>query len=95
MLVTRGRPTIIYPETLLTFRLEAPLTISTQRGQPAYRPVTQEDYDRDRPLHQQPRYSAGPAYPAPPPPPYYYDDYYYYPPPFYTGFYGQLIKVDK
>src|SRR5205807_564725 len=30
VLVTRGRPTVIPPETQLTFRLEAPLTVSTE-----------------------------------------------------------------
>ena len=31
VLLTRGQPTIVYPETLLVFRLESPVTISTER----------------------------------------------------------------
>ena len=44
VLSTRGRPTEIYPETLLTFRLDAPLTVSTDRSQQAFLPVTSADY---------------------------------------------------
>src|ERR1700723_21886 len=75
----RGKPTIITPETLLTFKTEQPVTISTVRGQLAFRPVTQADYQPS----QQPRnanyrrlrpypYYYGPGYYPPPPPPGYY-----------------------
>jgi hypothetical protein len=86
VLLTRGKPTIITPETLLTFKTEQPLTISTVRGQLAFRPVTQADYQPS----QQPRnanyrrprpypYYYGPAYyPPPPPPGYYYGPGYPY-----------------
>lgn len=48
VLYTRGRPTAVAPETLLSFRLQSPLAISTQRGQVAFQPVTQADYkDQD------------------------------------------------
>src|ERR1019366_6998344 len=33
VLTTRGKPTVIPPEALLTFRLEFPLTISTERSE--------------------------------------------------------------
>jgi hypothetical protein len=39
VLLTRGRPTIIYPETLLTFRLSAPLMISTEHVPQAFQTV--------------------------------------------------------
>src|SRR5277367_3891468 len=37
VLLTRGRPTEIYPETMLTFRLEAPVSIVTARTASAFR----------------------------------------------------------
>ena len=48
VLLTRGKPTIITPETMLTFKTEQPVTISTVRGQLAFRPVTQADYHQRR-----------------------------------------------
>jgi hypothetical protein len=95
VLVTRGRPTVIPPETLLTFRLQTPLTISTERSQFAFQPVTQQDQDayadHNRP---QRRVHTGPAYPPPYygyPYPYIYAypyPYEFYPVPFSIGFYG-------
>jgi hypothetical protein len=46
VLVTRGHPTIIYPEQVLTFRVEAPVTIATDRAPQAFRWVEPEDYNR-------------------------------------------------
>lgn len=68
VLYTRGRPTALAPETLLSFRLAAPLTISTEEGQVAFRPVSQGDY-RDEDAYATPRRGPGPGYP---PPSYYY-----------------------
>lgn len=88
VLTTRGRPTEIYPETMLTFRLEDPVTISTQQSQQAFRPVTQDDY-YDRGVSNPPRSFRADAYP--PQQPYYYPPYYWagaYPPPGYFGYYG-------
>jgi len=45
ILTTRGQPTEIHAETVLTFRLEAPLAIFTQQSQHAFQPVTPEDYE--------------------------------------------------
>ena len=39
VLLTRGRATVIYPETLLTFRLSAPVTISTEHAPQAFQMV--------------------------------------------------------
>ena len=96
---THGKPTIIAPETVLTFRLEEPLEISTDRSQLAFRPVNQSDYDRpdrDQDAYARPkaRGGAGPVY-GPTPYPYYLDYAYggypwgwgYYPP-IYLGVYG-------
>lgn len=92
VLSTRGNPTIIYPEQLLTFRLQAPLAISTENSQVAFQPVKQSDYSRgDQDVYARPRLGRGPSYYAGPgyyaPYPYGYDWVYY---PFvpYVGFYG-------
>jgi hypothetical protein len=89
VLATRGRPTVVYPETLLTFRIDAPMTFSTERSNDAFQPVMQEDYERESGYRQGP-----PPRLAPRPYPYYYGGYnpyggYY---PYYwgpsIGFYG-------
>jgi hypothetical protein len=69
VLMTRGKPTVVYPEMVLTFRLEAPLTISTERSAGAFQPVMPEDYEQQPTL-----YRRGP--PAPPPPTYFIGGYY-------------------
>jgi hypothetical protein len=92
---TPGRPTVISPETLLTFRLETPLAVSTERSQVAFQPVSQGDYGRadqdayaSRPRRE---VGVGPTYPGPY---YYYGGCYgwgwgcYPAPPLYLGFYG-------
>jgi len=80
VLATRGRATVVYPEALLTFRLEQPLTISTSNSAQAFRAVAPTDYQQ-RSLRQTARATA------PPPPPYYWNDWYwggyYYPRYFY------------
>jgi hypothetical protein len=74
VLLTRGRPTIIPPESLLTFKLETPITVSTAYGQTAFRPVTSADY-APKP---RPRPAVRPyPYPYPYPPPYAYYPYPY------------------
>ena len=79
VLLTRGRPTIIPPESLLTFRLESPITVSTAYGQTAFRPVTSADY-APKPRARQ---VVRPYYPYPYPPPYAYYPYPYpYPYPY-------------
>ncbi|MGH9591779.1 MAG: hypothetical protein ACRD5L_01715, partial [Bryobacteraceae bacterium] len=45
VMVTRGRPSVIYPEQVLTFRLDAPVRISTARAPEAFQPVRQADYN--------------------------------------------------
>jgi hypothetical protein len=86
VLLTRGRPTVIYPESVLTFRLSEPITISTDRAPQAFQYV-------DTNPHNRPSVAQGPPPPSgwtckgygytwplpPPPPPYYYYPYYPYP----------------
>ncbi len=80
VLMTRNRPTVIYPETSLTFRFEAPLKISTVHAPQAFRFVGPNDYGRPAPL--QTRTTA----PAPRPAPYVYGSPYYAPYPY--GYWG-------
>jgi hypothetical protein len=84
VLLTRGKPTIIPPEDVLTFKLENPVTISTVRSNVAFRAVTSQDYAQSKPA---PRPRLVRPYP---PPPYGYYAYPYgpYPYPAYYGYYG-------
>jgi len=100
VLLTRGRPTVIYPETLLTFRLAAPLTISTEHAPQAFQMVGPGGYTggypggrtaQNAPLPRSGWNCLGYGWPAPPvataPPPYYYPYPYAYWPSF-TFWYG-------
>ncbi len=88
ILLTRGRPTEILPETVLTFQLEYPVTISTSRSYVAFRPVTPEDYERARTLERRTEnFAVAPRRRSPP----YWGGYYpwghFYPGPVFVGFY--------
>jgi hypothetical protein len=95
VLVTRGRPTIIPPESVLVFRLQEPITVSTARAPLAFRLVRQSDYapanagntrPRLRPAY--PGYPGYPGYPPYPPYPAYAYPYPPYPGPYwYPGVY--------
>ena len=75
VLLTRGRATEVYPESLLTFRTTEPITISTERSSAAFEPVRQEDYEpAARP--RQPRLARRPAYGGYPYPGYGYPPVY-------------------
>ena len=78
VMLTRGHPTVVYPESVLSFRLANPITID---GTEAFRPVSQQDYGQAS--------SGRPGYGPPPPgygrPAY---GYGYPPPPPYYNFYG-------
>lgn len=93
VLLTHGHASVIAPEQVLTFRLQAPVTISTANAPQAFHYIQPNEYN-------QPQYNYGPrpgayAGAAPPPPapypyPYAYAYPYYYP--YYWGpsfvFYG-------
>jgi len=81
VLLTRGRPTEIAPETPLSFRLVDPVTLDTTTARMAFLPVTQQDYDGGRD-HRRPRLARGPYGPCG-----YYGPCYAYPA--YFGVYGQ------
>jgi hypothetical protein len=84
VLVTRGRHTLVLPEDVLTFRITAPVTISTEAAAHAFPPVTEEDYE-SRELRR--RVVSRPP-PTLYPPPYYYSNYYYRPYYYSPYFYG-------
>lgn len=92
VLLTRGQPTIIYPEQMLTFRVEQPVTIATDRAPQAFRYVGPEDYatglQASGPMG--PRAGCGPY--GCPPPTMYASPYgaapYYYGPGLYPYYYG-------
>jgi hypothetical protein len=91
VLVTRGRPTIIYPEAQLTFRLADPVTFSTERSPQAFVDANTLNSQRadaqGPPQGRPPAYQgcAGPGCVPPPAPPYYYGPYYPYSYPYYWG----------
>jgi hypothetical protein len=72
VLLTRGHPTVVYPETLLTFRIDTPVTVSTTRAPQAFRYV--DPYEYDRPVQTQVVHERRRAP--------------YYAPPYYGGWYG-------
>ena len=81
VLVTRGHPSVIYPEQALTFRIQAPVAISTENAPMAFRYVQPNEYDNSN--YNREELATRPAYasvaPAPPPPYYYgYPSYYGY-----------------
>ena len=89
VLLTRGRPTVVYPEMPLMFRLEAPVVISTVSAPDAFQPVNQSDYGQQRMQYR----AAEPGTARPP----YYSNYYYSPygyspywygGPWYGGYWG-------
>ncbi len=88
VLLSRGAPAVVYPESLLTFRVQAPVTISTDRAPQAFRYVDPNDYQQPAPVQSRMERPPAPApyYGAPYPYPYPYPHYAYsYPYPFYYG----------
>jgi hypothetical protein len=91
ILVTRHHPTVVYPETALTFQVTSPVTVSTERAPQAFRFVGPQDYQQPvtyaarpgpRPMAA-PGYYYGPGYAYPYAYPYPYPYYYGYP--YYWG----------
>jgi hypothetical protein len=77
VLATRNHPSVIYPETMLTFQTENALTINTGSASGAYRYVGPDDYGRpgtqlqQGPVLRRPSYVYGPGFYNP----YYYPSY--------------------
>jgi hypothetical protein len=91
VLLTRGRPAELYPESVLTFRTECDVAVSTGRAPLAFRQVTPDDYARAYEPERHARVRYYDRYPrvyvySPYPPPYAYGfSYPYYPYPYWWG----------
>jgi len=90
VLETRNHPSVIYPETMLTFQVQNAVTVATGNAPQAFRFVGPEDYNGPAPGPTQrvapgrPYYTYGPGYPYP-----------YYPYPYYwgSGYWGPSIFI--
>jgi hypothetical protein len=87
VLATRNHPSVIYPETALTFQVLSPIQVSTSHAPQAFHYVGPGDYNQGPPQQRlQPR-MAGPG----PGPGYGYAPGYYPPPypyPYYGSYWG-------
>jgi hypothetical protein len=86
VLLTRGRPTVVYPETVLTFRIDNAIAVNTTHAPYAFQYINPQEYNYPVQTRvMQPRPGPGPYGPAPAP-------YYYgpspYPYPYYYPYYG-------
>ena len=80
VLLTHNHPSVVYPETALTFRIEAPVVVNTTRAPQAFRYVDPNDYQRP---------AEARAMPVRRPVPYYGPGYYPYSPyPYWGPYYG-------
>jgi hypothetical protein len=79
VLLTRNHPTVVYPETALTFRVESPVRVAIAHAPQAFRYVGPEEYERGYNAQMQPR-PVGPR-----PPAVYYGPAYY---PYYPYYWG-------
>jgi hypothetical protein len=95
VLLTRGNPTVIYPESVMTFRLESAVDVSTEHAPQAFRYADQMDYGRPpaagqgRPGPAGYGYGPGPAVVARPYP--YYPYAYPYGYPYYGPGFGVFV----
>ena len=75
VLLTRGRATVVYPETLLTFRVDTAVNVDLTRAPQAFRYVGPDEYDRGTQTtvvrRPRPYYTPYPYYSG-------YPDYYGY-----------------
>ncbi|HUI43653.1 MAG TPA: hypothetical protein VL523_16955 [Terriglobia bacterium] len=86
VLLTRGRPTVVYPESVLTFEVSAPTTIATTRAPQAFRYVDPSDYATPQSAQGPPRGPRSCAGYGCAPPPYWYGPAYPYWPYWGAGF---------
>jgi hypothetical protein len=85
VLLTRGRPTILEPESQLTFRLVDAVKVDTAHSQQAFLPLSQEDFEGGRGERPRMRVAGGYYGYGPAPCGYYYPCYFA---PGYGGIYG-------
>jgi hypothetical protein len=90
VILTRNHPTEVYPESVLTFQVMAPVAITTAHAPQAFRYVGPDEYDRPYVTQSEPRPPVRrPVYDAYPPvyyPPYYWSSGLYIG--FGSGWYG-------
>ena len=80
VLLTHNHPSVVYPETALTFRIETPVVVNTTRAPQAFRYVDPNDYQRP---------AEARTVPVRRPVPYYGPGYYPYSPyPYWGPYYG-------
>ena len=91
VMLTRGHPTLVYPESVLTFRVEQPVAISTEHSVYSFRYVEPADYQQS--AAPQRMMTRGPGYPPPPPYAYPYYGRYYGAYPYYGPWFGPSIFV--
>jgi hypothetical protein len=91
VLLSHGQPTQVFPETVLTFQLTQPVTISTVRAPQAFRYVDPNDYDRPVAVAAAPQPRPVPRRVYAPYPPYYYGGPGYYP--YYGPSYGVGVVI--
>jgi hypothetical protein len=107
VLLSRGAPAVVYPETPLTFRMEQAATVDTQNAPQAFQPVNPNQYQYPPQYPPQTQLRTGPP-PAPGaygygygygyPAPYAYAPYpypyaYAYPYPYYPYYWGPSFGV--
>jgi hypothetical protein len=105
LLMTKGHPTVLTPESLLTFRITSDVVVDTTRSPQSFRPEEATQYSQNdqprmvrRPVSAAaPGYGApAPGYGAPAPAPYAPAPYYGYPYPYaypYPYYYGPSIVI--
>jgi hypothetical protein len=89
VLLTRGNPTVVYPESVMTFRIESPVEIATEHAPQAFRYADEMDYGHPNAGPAQPRV-AGYGYP---PRPYAATPYPYPAYPYGYPYYGPSVGV--
>jgi hypothetical protein len=88
VLLTHNHPTVVYPETALTFRIETPVAIDTTRAPQAFRYVDPNEYARPVETRAVPVRRPSPYYG-----PGYYPYYPYYSYPYWSPYYGYGVGI--
>jgi len=96
VLLSRGAPAVVFPETPLTFRIQQAVNVNTERAPQAFQPVNPYEYQQQPvlqsgPVGPGPRPGPFPYYAAPYPAPYPYPYAYAYPYPYWGPGFGVVI----
>ncbi len=95
VLLTRGAPAVVYPETLLSFQMQGPVSVSTERAPQAFRYVDPNEYQAPPTYQTRVNVAPPPPYGAPYPyaAPYPYGYGYGYPYYAYGPYWGPGFGV--